>query len=135
VRVAVFLFALGCTEPRAAPMCSVGPDVASDARTLRRALVEHDRAVMRCSVATNAPPRVEIHLKLAETDEREVRDGLGSLNLEHVTAGELSRCFGDCCEFTVGALAPQALHLKRLCFAAREKGVRKLSLATFVEAR
>lgn len=148
VRVAcVVAVVLGCSRPPPdEPRCSPPADVAEQARTVRRALLDRDLVTAQCSIAERTPPRIEIHMKLAETDERELREGTAGLRsvLDELTgarwphglaATDVARCFGDCCDFTVSSLAPGALHLRRLCFASREGGSRKLSLATFVEAR
>lgn len=101
--------------------------------------------------------RIEIQQSLVETDERteqtlrsreELRAWLAVTRPKWTCAanrcawpgglrtGELDRCVGDCCysDWPKG-LESSTLYLRRICFAARERGEPRLSYIGFVEAR
>jgi hypothetical protein len=104
-----------------------------------------------------ADVRVEIRDALVETDERTARSlrtredarewvakdraewtcaGAGCRWPGGLRTGDLGRCLGDCCfsDWPAG-IEKRTLHLRGVCFAAREGGRPRLSYVGFVEAK
>lgn len=154
------LAACSCRQPPA-PLTEAGPsvvDVGELSLTVGKALGSGDAAaVVALLPPTDIGVRVEVRQLLVETDERTaetlrsgdaVREWLGKIRARWtcvddgcawpggLMTGELSRCMGDCCFSDYpGGIDEQTLYLKRVCFAARDRGDPRLSYIEFVEAR
>ncbi|MDH5491604.1 MAG: hypothetical protein OEY14_06605 [Myxococcales bacterium] len=136
---------------------SRAPPAAFSAQTqaLAAALGRGDAAEAAAAACEGSALRVQIRDALVETDERESVDlpgrealrgwleqTLGALGCEEgercrwptgLALGELTRCFGECCDLA-GETPLGGLALRRACFAAREHDRRCLSYLVFAQA-
>lgn len=149
-----------CGRPQAPPSGEGRPaaGVRELSLTAGRALESGNAAaVVALLPPTGVSVLVEVRQALFETDERTaetlrsgdaVRDwiekararwtcsGEGCTWPGGLEIGELSRCLGDCCLSDYpGRIDERTLYLKRVCFAARDRGYPRLSYIGFVEAR